>query len=138
MDIRNARPITDDCTSLVKLITDDGVEEVLFVAWTDFARRLGGKQSLDKNNKPITIIGFAVPVKDYSNSLIIIGDAPVVRGKFKKHERPDVPEWCLTIKELESIRIWPGPAEDDGPCVQCATRTDDPMYKCTECLSAWH
>ena len=99
---------------------------------------------MDSRDRLITIVPFKVLIKPYADAEIIVSDAPVVRGRYKPHERPDSPEWLLTIKKLEEARVWPGPHDDDGSCVACAAgggvaaRICEALLSCTECLSPWH
>ena len=84
-----------------------------------------------------------MPARSWREVHVLIPDIGHTMTKVPKHERPAMPEWCLTAR-------FAGPI-DEGTCVVCAAagncllssykepRADQcSLYKCSVCLQGWH
>ena len=118
------------------------------------AWRMARRITVDKKKRILTIVPFAVPRDDFSAHDVVIHNTGAVMLVTKRSEfSPEMPDWCLLLRELHQARIHAGPLPREGnSCILCEvvrhhTASQDDwlseedaqgLYRCTECTLVWH
>ncbi|CAK0842788.1 unnamed protein product, partial [Prorocentrum cordatum] len=138
-------PLLPGVISLVRMRETD---EVIFVRW---AKDVGVCRplALDARGGIIYIIGYVVPTMQMTDMPhdVLIRDTGAIMLKVRAHERPRMPEWCLTVQKYYRATIHPGPQQPGAmECSWCLSSVPPEgvrgaggdMMVCATCLLPWH
>ncbi len=134
----------------ISLVQDKASLGVFFVFWLNASDRIGRRICTDAHNRIVSLCPVTMPARSWREVHVLIPDIGHTMTKVPKHERPAMPEWCLTARSFFEASKFAGPI-DEGTCVVCAAagncllssykepRADQcSLYKCSVCLQGWH
>ena len=136
----------------ISLVSRD--DDVYFIRWTaNVQRRMARRTSLDNRNRVKTLVHSAVEEVVYTpdDTELLIIDTGSVMIVTKSKDRPEMPAWCILLRDLHLARLHSGPLPpNEHNCVFCVTPRDidfpktptlgprSILHRCRECAFAWH
>ena len=138
-------------------LMEDPFRGVLFVEWTDPARRMAREIILDNLNRIVAVPEYTLgdPTSYAACPPPHIVNCGVTkrrqggRTEETKKLRVDMPEWTITLLRWHQARIHPGPLDGSSEahkhlsCLYCTEsghrlRADTDIYRCVSCACAMH
>ena len=148
--------LTDKRISLVSFQDSEtpAEREVAFIYWVNAENFSGRRISLDHLNRIITIFAFKVPLVTMvpASVRVIIADVGTTMIVCTEESRPDMPEWCLTVRRREDALLFQGPRvgaprrDARDKCVACQVmkrrvvgiEAGADLFICPICVLSWH